>query len=307
MNVLVTGATGFVGKALVAALLARGDKVTSVTRTPPPAGSASGRIPMIGWNDLPRAIEEVDAIVNLAGESIAGRWSESKKKAIHDSRINGTRAIVDAIKNAQHKPRVLVSASAVGVYGETFDEVDESAPAGNDFLARVCVEWEAEADRAVAYGVRVVRPRLGIVLGRGGGVIKELTPMYRAGVGGPIAGGKQWWSWVHLDDVVGMITTALSNDAWHGPVNAVAGAVTQREFSKTLGDLLGRPAIVPTPAFALRLALGEGADPILLGQRVISRRAASLGYAFAHPALRSAIGDAVSRGGNGTNPLRPAS
>jgi uncharacterized protein (TIGR01777 family) len=248
---------------------------------------------MIGWDDVDRGINTIDAIINLAGETIAGRWNDKKKKAIHDSRIDGTRKLVDAIKNATNKPRVLVSASAVGIYGETFDEVDESAPAGNDYLARVCVDWEAEADRAVALGVRVVKPRLGIVLGAGGGIVKELAPMYRAGVGGPIGGGKQWWSWVHLTDVIGIITAALGSDAWHGPVNAVGGAVTQREFSKTLGDVLGRPAVVPTPAFALRIALGEGADPILLGQRVVSRRAAALGYAFSHSALRSALAEAV--------------
>jgi uncharacterized protein (TIGR01777 family) len=300
MKVLVTGATGFVGSALVAALRARGDTVVAVSRRA--ADNAT-----ITWDQLPAEIDSIDAVVNLAGETIAGRWSESKKKAIHDSRIEGTRAIVDAIKNAKRKPRVLVSCSAVGVYGETFEEVDESAPAGNDFLARVCVEWEAEADRAVAYGVRVVRPRLGIVVGRGGGVIKELAPMYRAGLGGPIGGGKQWWSWIHVDDVVGMITAALDNDAWHGPVNVVAGAVTQRDFSKTLGEVLGRPAVVPTPGFALKIMLGEGADPILLGQRVVAHRASSLGYVFAHPVLRSALANAVSRGESGTNRPQPAS
>jgi len=299
VNVLVTGATGFIGSAVAAALKSRGDSVIAVSRTP----TASA----IGWSELPRAIESIDAVVNLAGESIAGRWTSSKKKSIHDSRVHGTRALVEAIKNASHKPRVLVSASAVGVYGETHDEVDESAPPGDDFLARVCVEWEAEADRAVAHGVRVVRPRLGIVLGRGGGAIKELAPMYRAGLGGPIGGGNQWWSWVHIEDVVSMITSALDSDAWHGPVNAVAGAVTQREFSKALGDALGRPAILPTPAFALRIALGEGAEPILRGQRVVSRRAASLGYAFVYPVLRSAIEAAISRRETGTDARQPAS
>lgn len=297
MKVLITGATGFVGSAVASSLTARGNEVVGVSRS---AHGVSHGIRTITWSDLDREMSTIDAIVNLAGETIAGRWTDKKKKAIHDSRINGTRALVDAMKNASRKPRVLVSASAVGVYGETFEEVDESAPAGNDFLARVCVEWEAEADRAVALGVRVVRPRLGLVLGRGGGVIKELAPMYRAALGGPIGGGQQWWSWVHLRDVVGIITAALDSDTWHGPVNAVAGAVTQREFAKTLGEAVGRPAVVPTPAFALRLAFGEGADPILLGQRVVSRRAASLGYAFALPALRSALDEALSRGERAT-------
>jgi uncharacterized protein (TIGR01777 family) len=286
MHVLVTGATGFIGRALVEALRSRGDKVTAVSRRP---GAAT-----IGWSELPSAIHTIDGIVNLAGESIAGRWTAKKKQAIHDSRINATRALIEAIKSADRKPRVLVSSSAVGVYGDTSHEVDESARSGNDFLARVCVEWEAEADRAVALGVRVVRTRLGLVLGSGGGVLKELVPVYRAGLGGPIGGGNQWWSWVHLEDVVRILTAALDQDAWHGPVNAVAGSVTQREFAKTLGEVLGRPAIVPTPAFALRIALGEGAGPILLGQRVVSRRTASLGYSFVHPVLRSALEEAVS-------------
>lgn len=299
MRVLVTGATGFVGTAVVEALRSRGDAVLAVSRKPAPS--------TIVWSDVPSAIENIDAIVNLAGESIAGRWSARKKQAIHDSRINGTRALVDAIKNAKTRPRVLVSASAVGIYGETTHEVDESAQSGDDFLARVCVEWEAEADRAVALGVRVFKPRLGLVLGRGGGVIKELAPVYRAGLGGPIGGGEQWWSWVHLDDVVGMMTAALGNNAWHGPVNAVAGSVTQREFAKSLGEVLGRPAIVPTPAFALRLALGEGAGPILLGQRVVSRRTASLGYSFVHPVLRSALEAAVSSRGKRDEGEAPAS
>lgn len=286
MQVLVTGATGFVGHAVVAALRARGDEAIGVSRKP----SADA----ISWDAVAKEIGHVDAVINLAGETIAGRWNAKKKKAILDSRIDATRTIVDAIAAAPNKPRVLVSASAVGIYGETFDEVDEDSKPGHDYLASVCVAWEAEAERAAPH-TRVVRPRLGLVLGYGGGVLKELVPMYRAALGGPIGGGKQWWSWVHVDDVAAALLRALDDERWRGPVNLVAGTTTQREFSKILGDVLHRPAVLPTPAFALRAALGEGADPILLGQRVTARRTASWGYAFAHPELRSAILNAISR------------
>lgn len=281
MRILITGATGFVGTAISALLRARGDEVIAVSR--------KGPVTLETMN-----VEGVDAIVNLAGETIAGRWNERKKQAIHDSRILGTRALIDALTRAKNKPRVLVSASAVGVYGETFDEVDETGRAGDDFLARVCVEWEAEAEAAVRQGVRVVRPRLGLVLGPNGGVLKELAPLFRAGLGGPIGGGKQWWSWVHLDDVAAAVVRAIDDEAWHGPVNLVAGTVPQRDFAKALGDVLGRPSFMPTPAFALRAALGSGADPILLGQRVAARRTASLGYVFLHSELRSAIAVAIA-------------
>lgn len=287
MRVLVTGSTGFVGGAVAAALRARGDEVVGVSRKP--AADA------ISWDAVGAEIGAFDAVVNLAGETIAGRWNAKKKRAILDSRVEGTRTLVEAIARAAARPRVLVSASAVGIYGETFDEVDESSPAGHDYLARVCVAWEAEASRAP---IRVAKPRLGLVLGRGGGVLKELTPLYRAGLGGPIGGGKQWWSWVHLEDVVAAFLRAIDDEAWTGPVNLVAGTTPQRDFAKALGEALHRPAVMPTPAFALRAALGDGADPILLGQRVVARRAASLGFRFGHPELQSAIAQAVARDGS---------
>jgi uncharacterized protein len=286
--ILITGATGFVGGAVAAALPDR--EIVVVSRKGREA-SPSGRGAMT-WENLD--VEGVDAIVNLAGETIAGRWTEKKKQAIHDSRILGTRALVDAIARAKKKPRVLVSGSAVGIYGETFDEVDESAPPGSDFLARVCVDWEAEAERAVAEGVRVVKTRLGLVLGRDGGVLRELAPLYRAGLGGPIGGGKQWWSWIHIEDVARAIVRAIEDERWRGPINLVAGSATQRDFAKALGEALHRPAFMPTPAFALRAALGDGADPILLGQRVVSRRSAALAHTWVFPELRSALTAALS-------------
>ncbi len=287
MRVLLTGSSGFVGRAVAAALSMRGDEVLGVSRKPSPG--------VIAWDAVASEMGSIDAVVNLAGETIAGRWNAKKKRAILDSRVEGTRTLVDAIARADKRPRVLVSASAVGIHGETFEEVDESSPAGHDYLARVCVAWEAEASRAP---IRVVKPRLGLVLGRGGGVLKELAPLYRAGLGGPIGGGKQWWSWVHLQDVAAAILRALDEETWEGPVNLVAGTTPQREFAKALGEALHRPAVVPTPAFALRAALGDGADPILLGQRVVARRAAALGFRFGHPDLQSAIADAVARDGS---------
>jgi uncharacterized protein len=291
VRALVTGSTGFVGGAVAAALRARGDEVVSVSRRAGPGA--------IGWDAIASEISSIDAVVNLAGETIAGRWNAKKKRSILDSRIDGTRTLVDAITRSETKPRVMVSASAVGIYGETFEEVDESSPAGHDYLATVCIAWEAEAARAP---IRVVRPRFGLVLGPRGGVLKELMPLYRAGLGGPIGGGKQWWSWVHLDDVVAAILRAIDDEQWHGPVNLVADTTPQRDFAKALGEALHRPAVVPTPAFALRAALGDGADPILLGQRVIARRAASFGFTFSHPELQSALANAISRTSKAAEP-----
>ncbi len=287
MRVLVTGGTGLVGKALCDALRAAGHAVTVVSREP-------GRVPgpSVGWDGIRSAVAESDAIVNLAGASIAsGRWTAARKAEIRASRIEATRALVRAIEEATTRPTVLINASAIGWYGPRGDEpLDESARPGDDFLARVCREWEAEAQRAEPLGVRVVRLRIGVVLAPNGGALARMLIPFRACLGGPIGGGGQWMSWVHRDDVVGLIREALGNDAYAGAVNATApNPVTNRDFVRALGRALERPAVMPLPGFVLRLALGEMAAMLLQGQRVLPAVAERNGYAWRQPELAAAL------------------
>src|SRR5215468_4276647 len=283
MRVLVTGGTGLVGRPACDVLRAAGHAVTIVSREP-------GRVPAraIGWDGLRAAMPETDAIVNLAGESVAGgRWTAARKAAIRTSRIEATRALVDAATAASPRPKVLVNASAVGYYGAHGDEpLDERAAAGTDFLARVCVEWEAEARRAEALGVRVVVLRVGVVLAPDGGALSAMLLPFRAGLGGPIGGGRQWMSWVHRDDVVGLLREAVANEKYAGPVNATApNPVTNRDFTRALGRALHRPAVLPVPGIGLRLLMGEMATMLLSGQRVLPHVAERLGYAWRQPEL----------------------
>ena len=287
MRVLVTGGTGLVGRPACDALRAAGHAVTIVSREP-------GRVPAraIGWDGLRTAIPETDAIVNLAGESIAGgRWTAARKAAIRSSRIEATRALVDAAAAASPRPKILVNASAVGYYGPHGDEpLDETAAAGPDFLARVCVEWEAEARRAEALGVRVVVVRLGVVLAPDGGALSAMLLPFRAGLGGPIGGGRQWISWVHRDDVVGLLREAVGNTEYAGPVNATSpNPVTNRDFARALGRALHRPTVLPVPGIGLRLLMGEMATMLLTGQRVLPKVAERLGYAWQQPELPEAL------------------
>ena len=287
MRVLVTGGTGLVGRPACDALRAAGHAVTIVSREP-------GRVPAraIGWDGLRTAIPETDAIVNLAGESIAsGRWTAARKAAIRSSRVEATRALVDAVAAASPRPKVLVNASAVGYYGAHGDEpLDETAAAGTDFLARLCVEWEAEARRAEALGVRVVVVRLGVVLAPDGGALSAMLLPFRAGLGGPIGGGRQWISWVHRDDVVGLLREAVGNAEYAGPVNATSpNPVTNRDFARALGRALHRPTVLPVPGIGLRLLMGEMATMLLTGQRVLPKVAERLGYAWQQPELPEAL------------------
>lgn len=270
MRVAITGAGGFIGSRLVAELRDRGDEVTALGRGTPP--DLSG----------------VDGVVNLAGEPIAQRWTAGAKERIRSSRLEGTKALVDAIAHSDPRPRVLVSASAAGYYGDRgAEELDESSPAGEDFLASLCVDWERAADGA---DIRVVKIRTGVVLDRRGGALKQMLPPFRAGLGGPIAGGRQYVPWVSLEDIVGIYITALSNDAWSGPVNGSApAAATNREFTRALGKALKRPTLVPIPALALSVLYGEMSSVLTGGQRMIPRRALELGYGFRHPALDDAL------------------
>jgi hypothetical protein len=287
MRVLVTGGTGFLGRPLRRALETGGHAVTVVSREP-------GRVPArsVSWGELDRVMSETDAVVNLAGESIAdGRWSDARKRTIRESRVEATRALVAAIRTASPRPRVLVSASAIGFYGDTGDaEVDESTPAGTGFLADVCRAWEAEAVKAESLEVRVVRARFGVILGPDGGALARMLLPFRAFVGGPIGSGRQWTSWVQRDDATQLVRTAVENETLSGPVNVTAPAPVQNaDFARTLGHVLGRPAVLPTPAFALRLALGEMATMLLTGQRVLPAAALAAGYAFRHAELEGAL------------------
>lgn len=304
MQVVVTGATGFIGRPLVQALREDGHEVTVLTREVAGAGK---RLPAgvraVAWSDAAAweaALAAADAVINLAGESIAGgRWTAARKERIRRSRVESTRALVEAMARQERRPGVLINASAVGYYGPLGDEpVDESAPPGHDFLARVTVEWEQEARRAEALGVRVVLLRIGMVLGEDGGALAPMVLPFKLFVGGPVGSGRQWLPWVHREDVVGLIRFALANDQVRGPVNATATeAHTNASFSRLLGRVLGRPSWLPVPAFALRLLLGEMADLVLNGQKVVPAAAERYGYRFRFPALEPALRDVLGRRG----------
>jgi uncharacterized protein (TIGR01777 family) len=281
MRVTITGAGGLIGSRLVAALHARGDEVTTVSTR----------------HDIdPPALAGRDAVVHLAGEPVAQRWSDEARRRIRESRELGTRRLVQAIEKADPRPSALISASAVGYYGPHGDEpLDEDAPPGDDFLAQVCVAWEREAEGAEALGVRVVRVRTGVVLDRTGGALGKMLLPFRLGVGGPVAGGRQYMPWIHLDDVVGIYLAAIDDPAWSGPVNATAPEpVTNQDFSKALGRTLHRPAVAPVPGFAIKALYGEMAEIVTEGQRALPRRAVALGYAFRHPDLDGALRAALA-------------
>jgi uncharacterized protein (TIGR01777 family) len=279
MRVTITGASGLIGTKLAAALTGRGDEVTKISlrNGPPDPADLAGR----------------DAIVHLAGEPVAQRWNDTTRRKILESREQGTRQLVEAIAQADPRPRALISSSAVGYYGPHGDErLDEDTPPGDDFLARVCVAWEREANRAE--GLRVVTVRTGVVLDEQGGALSKMLTPFKLGGGGPVAGGRQYMPWIHADDVVGIYLAAIDND-WSGPVNATAPEpVTNKTFSQALGKALHRPAIAPIPGAAIRLLYGDMAEIVTKGQRVIPKRTLEYGYAFQHPqldeALRSALG-----------------
>jgi len=309
MRVAVTGATGTVGHPLVDALTKRGDDVTALSRDPERArralaeGEGPGTVETATWAhpkaELPPAdaLRGRDAVVHLLGEQIAQRWSDSAKHEIRDSRILSTRNLVTALADLPEaeRPRVLVSQSGAGWYGHRADErLDESEPAGDDFVARLSVEWEREAGRAAELGLRVVVNRTGVVLSGSGGALEKMLPFFKAGVGGPVAGGRQYVPWVHLDDVLGAILFELDTEAVSGPVNLTAPEpVTNRELSKTLGRVLRRPAFAPVPGLAVSALYGEMAEIVTTGQRAIPGRLTALGYRFRQPELEPALRDAT--------------
>jgi uncharacterized protein len=302
LRALVTGASGAIGSAVCDALLARGDEVVGLSRDPERARSGNPTVRWFGWQPTmerppAEAFEGVDGVVHLVGESINQRWSEESKRRIIDSRKTGTRNLVQAIAALESRPGVLVSQSAVGYYGDRGDAiVDESAPPGSDFAAQVTVEWEREAHEADEL-MRVVVVRTGLVLDPRQGLLKQLLTPFKLGVGGPIAGGDQYMSWIHIDDEVALLLWALGDEGARGTINATApNPVTNRELSKTLGRVLGRPAMMPVPGVALNLILGrELAETVKGGQRVLPRRAQDLGFRFQQPELEPALRDLLAR------------
>jgi uncharacterized protein (TIGR01777 family) len=300
MRVTVTGATGRVGGALVGALLARGDEVTVLSRSPDKARRALG-VDAVAWNPVaesaPRAgLDGRDAVVHLAGEDVAQRWTDDAKRRILESRENGTRNLVAGLRESDPRPRVLVSASAVGWYGPRGDErVAEDQPAGSDFLAEVMTAWEREADRATDLGLRVVEVRTGVVLDKDGGALSKMLPFFKLGIGGPVAGGKQYLPWIHLDDIVGIYLAALDGRDWTGPVNATAPEpATNKDFSHALGRAIHRPALAPVPGLAVKALYGDMAEMVTAGQRAVPQRALDLGYRFRHPDLDEALRSALA-------------
>lgn len=301
MKVTLTGATGLIGTKLVEALRARGDEVTVLSRSPDKARQGLG-VEAHGWDPKSEpapadALRGRDAVVHLAGAPVAQRWNDERKREILESRELGTRNLVAGIAALDDRPGTLVSASAVGYYGKHGDErIPESTPAGDDFLADVCARWEREALAAADHGLRVVVVRTGVVLDPDGGALKTMLPPFKAGVGGPVAGGDQYMPWIHVDDIVGIYLEALDDPQWTGPVNGSAPEpVTNKEFSKTLGSVLKRPAFVPVPAFALRILYGDMAEVVTEGQRAVPEKALAGGYEFKHPELRPALADALGK------------
>lgn len=293
-RIAVTGATGLIGSALTAALTAHGSDVVRLVRASSDRAPRAGDIP---WDPArgaldPRALDGVSAVVHLAGENVGERWTAERKRRIRASRVDGTRVVAEALASMRTPPGVLVSASAVGYYGDTGDTpVIEASPAGRDFLARVAVEWEGATEPATRAGVRVVLLRSGIVLSPEGGALKKMLVPFRLGAGGKLGTGDQWMSWIALRDEVAAIEFALRTDTLAGPVNAVAPhPVTNAEFTRTLGHVLGRPAVATVPAFALRLLFGEMADATLLaGQRALPRALLDAGFTFRYPDLERAL------------------
>jgi len=293
MNVVVCGGTGFVGNALVPELIGQGHHVVSIGRRVGHAHTRHERLTLLAadtttdgpWQET---IRKADVVVNLAGTSIFTRWTDRAKQSMVNSRIRTTKAIVNAIE----KPNtVLINTSAVGYYGDRGDDIlDESASAGTDFLAELAVKWEAEAFRASSKGNRVVAARFGVVLGKGGGALEQMLTPFRFFVGGPLGNGRQWFSWIHMEDLIRAVLFCIETDTIQGPVNFVSPQpCTNREMVRSIGRILNRPSWMPAPAFALRLVLGEFASVLLASQRVMPKRLLENGFLYHFPTIASAL------------------
>ena len=298
MRILLTGSSGLIGHALLPILTAEGHTVVRLTRSP-----AKGR--HILWNPDEGIVEsddleDFDAVVHLAGETIVGRWTVEKKARILESRAKGTRLLCESLAHLRNRPLVLVSASAIGYYGDRGDQMlDEESSAGSLFLSEVTKAWEAATEPAVRNGIRVVNLRIGFVLSKAGGGLAAMLLPFKLGIGGRLGSGRQYMSWIDIDDVVGAVSHAILSDALHGPVNAVAPhPVTNREFTKSLGRVLWRPTIFPLPVFAAHLVMGEMADNLLLASaRVVPARLLATGYEFRFPELKGALRHVLGKSG----------
>lgn len=295
-RILVSGASGPIGSALLPFLKSQGFAVTRLVRN-----SASGEDQIVWDPARPVPSESVsgfDAVIHLSGETIVGRWTEAKKRRILESRSQGTSYLAEAVAQAAQRPRVFISASAVGFYGDRGDEIlPEESPSGGGFTAEICRRWESATQPAAAAGIRTAQMRIGVVLSADGGALPKMITPFRLGLGGRLGSGRQWWSWVSVDDVAGAIHHVLTHDSLQGPVNTVApNPVTNGEFTSTLASVLHRPAIFPMPAFAVRLAFGEmGEELFLASQRVEPAKLAASGYTFQHPVLKNALQEMLRR------------
>src|SRR5580692_2200473 len=294
-KILVSGSSGLIGAALVPALQSNGYEVVRLVR----GASASGRV---GWDPAqplaPESVSGFEVIIHLAGESIVGRWTEAKKRRIRESRVQGTRALAAALAAAPQPPQLLISASAIGYYGNRGEEtLREDSSSGEGFLPEVCREWEAAAEPASKAGIRAVQMRFGVVLSAVGGALQKMLLTFRMGVGGKVGNGRQWMSWIAIDDLVGAIQHVIKTDTLRGPVNGVGpGPVRNAEFTRTLASVLSRPAIFPMPGFAARLAFGQMADELLLAsQRVEPAKLMASGYVFQKPDLSTALEDILKK------------
>lgn len=309
VKILISGSTGLVGSAVIDSLSHQGHDLTRLVRPgtalPKPRATPSRELPQIPWNPqsglLNSRAEEAEAIIHLAGASIAGRrWTSTWKRELRDSRVTATRHLVASLRRLRRPPQIFIAASAIGFYGNRGDEeLTESSPPGSDFLAQLTVDWEAESARAAELGARVVILRFGVILAKQGGALPRMALPFRLGVGGRVESGRQWMSWVTLDDIVAIVQFALETNLLSGPANAVSpNPVQNAEFTRALGRVLHRPTMFPAPSFALRLALGEMADALLLSsQKVYPTKLQSLGFHFLHPDLEPALAAVLRRSG----------
>lgn len=309
---LITGGSGFIGTALIKELLLENHDVTVLTRSEVKTAQyfesiianeredyqSKTKVTTINSLDNLNPEKSFDIVINLAGQGIADkRWSDAVKQQLIDSRINTTKALHEYLKDVLVKPDVFISGSALGYYGltESDEEINEDGTTDNSFSSRLCQQWEAEAKKIEALGIRTCYLRTGIVLGKNGGALAKMLPPFKMGLGGPIGDGKQWMSWIHMDDIIGMIRLAIDNESVKGAINGTApNPVTNKQFSKTLGKVLKRPAIFPMPAFVVKLLFGQmGEELLLAGQRVVPNKITQAGYEFVYPKLEDALRDAV--------------